>query len=651
MNIQILDSWLREYLKTKASPYEIGKYLSLCGPSFEKITKRKKDYLYEIEVTTNRVDSASVYGIAREASVILPRFGIEAKLIPIKTCYKGLFSKKVSYLEARVDPKLCKRFTAVLIRNVKIQSSPAWLAERLENIGYRPINNVVDVSNYLSRELGQPMHTFDYDKISGHLMILRQSRKNEKLTTLDGQEVILGGGDIVIEDGSEKLIDLAGIMGGKNSEVDKNTKNVLLFVQTYDAVAIRKTAMSLAKWTDAARLFEKGLDPELVKVALQKAVDFLQELTQGKADKQVLDLYFKPFKANKVEVEYNHIQKILGISLAKAEIVSIMRGLGYKANWSGDTLVVEPPSFRASDTKIGEDVIEEIARIYGYHKIPSALMCGALPEKQADSPFDFEIKLKRILKALGATETYTLSLVSKSEVSQNAYQLKNPLGNDTNFLRTSLLPSLTKAANENKGNKEAYHLFEMANIYLKAGHNKLPQEKMLVAGIFCGWDFREAKGVIESLLEELHLSYRFKLEDTKNFKPSQRIIFSCKNNEIIGQFGVLEKSYIYYEFDVEKLRKYSAPFAKYQPLPKYPPQIEDLTVLLPKRTKIGDVISSIQKTDIHIYKVELTTIYKDSYTFRIYYQDPQKTLSNHEVEVVRKKVIKTLKQKFGGVIK
>ncbi len=256
MQILIPDSWLREYLETDAKPHDIQKALSLCGPSVERLHEIGQDFIYDIEVTTNRVDCMSVYGIAREAAAILPHFGHTARLHtdPFDTKLSFKTSSSVDYLTAVADPNLCSRFSAILIKNVKIGPSPDWIIKKLEAVGMRGLNNVVDISNLLMHELGQPIHTFDYDKIQGKSMILRESKAGEEVTTLDGKKHKLPGHDIVIEDGSKKLTDLCGIMGGLDSAVDQNTKNVLLFVQTYEPVHIRRTSMALAHRTSAAVL-------------------------------------------------------------------------------------------------------------------------------------------------------------------------------------------------------------------------------------------------------------------------------------------------------------------------------------------------------------------------------------------------------------
>lgn len=649
MNILIPDNWLRDFLKTKASPKKIAECVSLCGPTVDKVEKQGNNYVYHIEVTTNRVDTASIYGMAREAVSILPRFGIKAKLTPPRTKSSQKFTKNVSYLDARVDNTLCPRFTAILIRNVKIKPSPTYIKERLSAVGERPINNIVDISNYIMHEIGQPVHTFDYNKILGAKMVLRPSKKGEKLTTLDGKTHKLPGRDIVIEDGDGRLIDLAGIMGGLNSAVDYSTKNILLFVQTYNPINIRKTSMALAHRTEAAVLFEKDLDAELVTLGIRKGIDLFVELTGGKPANKILDIYSHPYKAKGLTTNLDFIEQRLGISIPKNEISKILTSLAFETVWRGKVLEILAPSFRSNDIAVPEDIVEEIARIYGYHNLPSKLMSGKIPEPLPDAPFDFEIRVKRILKGFGGIEIYSLSLVPKEYVEEGALKLKNPLGAESSHMRTSLMPSLIAAARQNSREKEPFHLFEMANIYLPR-KGDLPEEKMILAGIFSNTGFREAKGAVESLFEELNINPLYKPEDGKGFLPSRRLIVKAGDINL-GQFGILENGLIYYELDMEVLRKTHLPVSAYKPVPKYPAQIEDLTLKLPERTKVGNLMQKIKSSSKLIDKIELTDIYKDSFTFRLWYQHPRKTLTDKEVEKIREKLLKGVEKKFGAIIK
>ncbi len=649
MDIKILDSWLRDYLDTKAKPQDLAKYLSLCGPSIERVKPFGKDFVYEIEVTTNRIDSASVYGIAREAAAILPRFKIAAKLKDIPTVSKKFkFVKKVKYLEAKADSKLCPRFTAVLIRDVQKAESPDYIKKRLESAGIRPINNIVDVSNYIMLELGQPVHTFDYDKISGSIMTLRESKKGEKITTLDGKTFTLHGGDIVIEDGDGRLIDLAGVMGGKLSAISDTTKNVLLFVQTYDPISIRKTSMSLAQRTMAATIFEKGTDTETVAPAIIKGISLFETLTKGKAETQILDIYPNPYKTKEIEVDYGFIKQRIGIDISKNDISNYLDSLNFKTKWNNQKITVSIPSFRSKDVTIAEDVVEEIARIYGYHNLPSIVMDGNLPSPTPAKGFVFEKHIKDILSGWGGVEVYTLALVPKEYTKGPALELKNPLGIDTAFLRTSLMPSLVYAAKENLGTFDKFHMFEMANVYIPRKMD-LPNEKLTLAGILNGYDFREAKGIVEALFEKINIKINFVVEEADGFIAGKCTSVKTNGKEI-GKFGYVENSeLLYYQFEIENLRNYSQN-PEYIDIPKYPAHIEDVTLVFPAKTRIGEVLNLISATE-SVSNAELKDVYKDAYTFRIWYLDKNKTLTDSEVEKQRNKIINEVKTKFGGNLK
>lgn len=658
MDLILPDKHLRKYLDTKATHSEIAKYLSLCGPSIERTKKHEDgDFLYQVEVTTNRVDTASIYGIAREAATILPRFGITAKLKNLDTkkiLAKHTLKGKVSYLDVTVDKKLCPRFTAVLIENVVIKDSSNEIKDLLEKVGLRPINNIVDISNYVMHLIGQPIHTFDYDKILGSKMLMRLSKKDEKVTTLDGKSYKLQGGDIVIEDGEGRLIDLCGIMGGDNSKVDEKTKNVLLFVQNYNKHLIRKTSMSLGIRSEAAVLFEKGLDSENVVNGLALGIELIEKYSKGKARKEILDIYPSPYKEKIVKTDLTTLTRIIGIEIPKQDITNYLTSLGFKVVWKKETLEVSVPSFRSEDIDIPEDIAEEVARIYGYHNLPPILMGGDLPNKVSNlDEFAFETKVKQTLKALGAIEVYNLSLVDKGDI-----KLKNPLGSDTAYLRNNLQDSLINNINYNTQEKGYIHLFEVSNIYIPR-KSDLPEERLMLSGITKQSTYRKNKGLVQTLLNELNIDYKEILEDGKNFKPNQRIAIyiadsKSSNKVLIGEYGNLENSLFsdnsscfYYSFEMKKLMSSKKIERKYQETNKFPPQVEDITLAVPERTYIGHIIDEIYKTSEFVKEVTLVGIYESKHTFNIKYQSEEKTLEDTEVEEVRNKIIKSLSSKFG----
>ena len=614
MDIKILDSHLREFLDTKAKPAEIAKYLSLSGPSVERVHKLANDYLYDIEITTNRVDSASVVGIAREAAAILPQFGVPAKLKTPKRKNLKLGIDKVLPLTLKSDPRLVKRLTGIVISDIKNWDSPKYIKDRLLAAGIRSLNAVVDITNYVMITIGHPSHAFDYDKIKDHKIIVRESKKGEKIVSLDSKTHTLPGNDIVFEDVDGKIIDLPGIIGTKNSVVSENTENILFFFDNNDAVRIRRTSMSLGIRTMAATLNEKHVDAELIPLALAFGVSLFEKICKAKVTSSIYDVYHKPYKAHEVTTNKIKIEKTLGVTLEKNKITSILKSLDFDPKWQGDTVVVKVPSFRAHDIDIEEDIAEEVARLYGYHNLPSQLMAGELPEPVLNSPFRFEDNLRQTLKNLGGIEILTYSLVTKEMAGENALKLTNPLGSDTEYLRMSLMPSLIEAARNNKGVEGPFHLFEIANVY-SARKNALPEEKMTLGGVFINTDYRHAKGIVEALFESLNIKEEIKIKASGNM--------------------------FLYEFEVTRLSLNRKPKA-YIPIPKYPPQIEDMTIEIPEGKLVGEVVKSIKDASKLVQSVELTDIYERKFTFRISYQDPKKTLSDKEVEEVRKKIEKAI---------
>ena len=606
MQILILDSWLREYLSTDAKPKEIQKALSLCGPSVERLHQTANDFIYDIEVTTNRVDMMSVIGIAFECVAILPRFGYTAKLKkdPYLEKLNLVTNSKVSYLDVKVDKNLCHRFSAVLIRDVLVGKSPELIANRLELAGLRSLNNIVDISNYLMIEMGQPVHTFDYDKVAGHSMILRESRAGESLATLDGKIHKLPGHDIVIEDGDSRLIDLCGIMGGANSAVDEHTKNVLLFVQTYEPVHIRKTSMALAHRTAAAVLFEKGLPVENVLPTLQLGIELFTKAAGGNPEKAVLDILNTPPKETVLKLKTpltEFVNVRLGIILSFSEISKILNSLEFVVKSEHE---VEVPWVRASDVTIPEDLVEEVARIYGYHNLPSQLMSGVLPTNRPnESEFYWVSKIKSALKYWGYTETYTYSLVPKD----SGLKLKNPQSSEWTYLRTSL--SHSQVISENLGRVNQLNLFEIANVYLSQ-KGDLPQEEMHLLISTTNPDYPKLKGVVEALLTELGVIQKINIVRDINS-------LSC-------------------DINLSQILPKASSIRKFTPISKFPPIIEDININLTE--SYSDLEKKIFKISPLIKQIELVDKYGNKLTLRVTYHSDAKQLSSEDIEPVRQKL-------------
>ncbi len=622
MNIKITHQWLLDYLNTDASPYEIQKYLSLSGPSIEKVEQFNDDFIYDIEIISNRIDTASVIGIAQEAMAILPRLNkkVQIKLNPFeKYRFSNIKSESKENLEVIIKQlNLCSRFSAIILDNVEIASSPEFIKHRLQAAGIKVINNVVDISNYLMITLGQPVHIFDFDQIKGRKMIMRESRKNEKIITLDGNEVILNGGDIVIEDGDGRLIDLCGIMGGFNSSVTNKTKRILLFVQTYNKEKIRRTVMTTGVRTVAATYFEKGLDEERVEPTLVYGVELLKKYAKARPISQVFDIYPNPYIPKKIETTFDFINQKIGLEIEKEAVISILTDLNFKPRAEENKLIVEVPFYRKYDISIPEDIVEEIARIYGYNNLPNRLSPPAIvfqPEEY-DRLFNLSLKIKYFLKHLGLNEVINYSMISKEMIEEwgletkNHLRIKNTISKEIEYLRTSLLPSLYKNIKENHGKRERLKFFEIAKIYLPKRDN-LPDEVYRL-GIAVNTDYFDLKGIVEALISELNI-------DNLNFQ-------------------IIEKNGVYLvEIDFEQMIKRYRILPKYIPINPYAVIKLDKTYTLSPNLTFEKIIKKAKQSPL-FEKLEVIDLYKNKLTLRFYFTSNQRNITEEEAKKELEKI-------------
>jgi len=648
MDILIPDEWLREHVKAKVTQKNLAQKISLCGPSIEKISGKGKASVYHIEVTTNRIDAASVYGVAREVSAILPRFGIKAKLNPLPKI-KLQKTNRIG-MEIVADPNLTKRIMAVKVENIKNWETPLWMKKRLEMSGVRSLNSAVDITNYVMLEYGHPTHVFDWDKVKELGFFIRASKKGEKITSLENKTYTLTGGDIVIVNRVGEIVDLPGIIGTKNSVVTSATKNVLFFIDNTDPKKIRKTSMELAIRTNAAALNEKGVDPELSEIAMARGIELFKKVCRAQVENKVFDWYPNPYQQKEIKIEKNQIEKTLGTTtLTKGQMTSFIKPLGFSPTWSGEVLTVKVPSWRASDINIPEDIVEEIARIYGYFNLPSVLPVGMLPQTKPSEIYSFESHVKNYLVGFGGYEVYTLSLVPATETNQNAVRIKNPLGRDFEYMRTNLYPSLRKILHENKREKDKFMLFEIASIY-EENKNNLPLEKPTLGVIFYKYSFREAKGVLELLMQKLNLNFDLESSQINGLQKNKAVLVKTKN-KVLGHFGVTPEDQIYLELDINLLLAHYKPHSTFKKIPKYPPQIEDITININGQVFLGELIDSLSLISKKINKLDLVDQYKNNYTLRVYYQDPNKTLTDREVSIERKKLLSYINKKTGVKVK
>lgn len=612
MNIKITHNWLLDYLETDATPVEIREYLSLCGPSVESVEKVGNDYVYDIEVISNRIDYASVFGIAQEATAILPMFGKKARLKsnPLKD-FKFNKVKEGKEYELKVEiknPNLVSRFTTIIYDGIVIKDSPDFIKDRLSKIGIKVINNVVDISNYLMLTYGQPIHMFDYDKIIDHKMIVRESKKGEKLVTLDEKEILLPGGDVVIEDGSGKLIDLCGIMGGLNSAINPKTKRVLLFVQTYNKSKIRKTTMNTGQRTIAATFFEKGLDEERVEATAVTASELVEKYCLGNVVSKIQDIYPEKHQNKVIKISQGKFDKLIGIKIDPKTIVTILNNLGFSVDKEKGNYSVTVPSHRKYDITIQEDLIEEVARIYGYHNIPSRIQPPTYVEqpKEMEDLFVFQNRIKTFLKHLGLNEIINYSMISKNMVDsfnlkiENHLRLSNSISEDIEYLRISLLPSLYKNIKNNSGKREVLRFFEIGKIYLPK-KNDLPDE-IYKLGIVTNTNYFDLKGIVESVHKELNID--------KNI-----------NFEIAEKEGIFMT-----EIDFRKL------ISDYRQVPKFKPINPFAVIKLDKTFSLTEKVtykSIKEKAYISklLQKIEVISLFENKLTLRFYYSSASENIT------------------------
>jgi len=670
MNIKIPVSWIRDYLKTDIAAKTLANALSSSGPSVEKIEKVKEDYVFEIEVTSNRTDSASVFGLAREANVILSNLGEKSHLVNPKGIDLVLEPDTADLLNLDViikDPKLCPRFTAIVVGNIKIKPSPAVIQNRLMLSGIRPINNIVDITNYIMLELGQPMHAFDYDKIKGGKMTLRASVEGEKIVTLDKKTRKLPKGSIVIDD-SARLIDLCGIMGGANSQISKRTQRVVLFVQAYDPKTIRKTTQSLAFRTEAASRFEKGVDLDGIPNALSHAVYLAKTNANAKIASELIDIYKNKPKTPTITLNIKKLNNYLGEEIHPNLALKILSLLGFEAKLQNESILATPASWRIDDVKDDVDLIEEIARIYGYQNLKSEIPKGKIPIS-AKNPLEEVIELKKALKFLGLTEVVTYSIISKKMIDltnpkkDEVVELQNPLTENWHTMRPSLLPSLATVIEQNQYLKEDLKIFEIAKTYIRAGDG-LPKQDLMLALAISSSDFFEVKGYLENVAKILKREVRLKPISKKDplFGKNQSADVFVDNQQV-GTAGILDSKIADFfniknavaamEINLSLLYSLAASVKTYKPIPKYPPVIEDISAIFSMKTPIEDITQTVKKTGAPLVKnVEVIDIFQDaklgadkkSVTMHLTYQKPDRTPTQEEVAETRNKINNVLEK-------
>lgn len=624
----------------------------------------------EFEITSNRPDCFSVIGLARETAATFNKpFNVKK---PVFTENGDNINDTISVSVENTDK--CTRYCARMIKNVKIGPSPSWMVHRLKAAGIRSINNIVDITNYILLEYGQPMHAFDLRHLADGKIIVRNAKDGEIIKTLDEQDRVLTSDDLVIAD-AEKAVAIAGVMGGFNSEIEPDTQTVIFESATFDAASVRLTAQRAGLRTEASSRYEKGLDANNTVPAIERACELVEMLACGENASGMIDikgnikpLVTLPFRPEKINA-------FLGTDIPTEEMVKYLRTIEFTVDT--DKMEITAPSFRP-DIEAEADVAEEIARFYGYDKIPTRLISGEAT-KGSFTPFQmFRKNLSSALTAQGLNEIFTLAFASPADFDKlklpadsalcNALKIRNPLGEDTSMMRTTMLTSMLNVMSYNYNHKnDAVSLFEISNVFLPNGKGELPNEpEKLTIGMYRkGMDFFDIKGVIETVIEKLNIKgIGFKqLTDNPSFHPGRTAAVTANGAEIgvIGEihpdvlsaFEIDTPCYLA-EIDLKALFENVDDNIKFKALPKFPAAERDIAVVVDKSVPVGELEATmIKASGALLDSIKLFDVYegdripegKKSVAFAISFRAPDRSLSGDEVNKVFKKIIKDLEYK------
>ena len=655
MVIKLTYNWIKEYLKTNLTPEIFAEKLSLVGPSFERIEKKEDDFVFEIEITPNRVDVASSYGIAQEAYAAL----IDEKIKFIDKfqnfnykAFKEQFENLKQDFEIKILKKGATRYIAFVMENVKVQPSPKFIQKRLQACGIKTINNVVDISNYAMLELGQPNHIFDFEKLENKTLIMREAKRGERIQLLDGNLYKLEEGDLVFVDDKGQLTDLCGIMGGAISSVKKDTTKILVTIPVYNKTKIRKTSLRLNLRTEAAIYFEKGLDEERATKAMKLLYDLLTKYANAKVSSKIFDFYPDPYIPRKIKIKYKDIVRLIGVEIDSSQIKNILSRLGFSIkSVNKEVFEIKVPAHRKNDIFNLEDIVEEVARIYGYYRLPSNLPPFALlPEDEFEKKlFKLQSKSKYFLKARGFNEVMNYSMISHKMVKKTGgdeksfLRITHPITERLVFMRQELLTSLLENIENNKGFFDEIKIFELAKVYFKK-----PLKEVWHLAIGLTHDYYYLQALVRILFEELKLPKpEFRPSKNPNFGSRQAQIFI--NGKKLGILGEIENSIGNFEkvslceLDFEVLVSLSSYSFKIKPIPKFAVIKLDYNFELSPTLSYEKIESVAFKTSRYLWQIKLLDVYKDKkITLRFFFTDFEKNLTEEQAKKELSKVLKAL---------
>jgi len=628
------------------------------GDDFVKVLR---DTVFEIENKnlTNRPDCFSHIGIAREISSLAKTPFVyqesDETLIPTETLP----------LVVKVEnPNLCKRYTAVVIKGIEVKPSPLWLQIKLLATGIRPVNNIVDITNYVMLDLGQPLHAFDYDKLKTARIIVRTAKRGEKTITLDNQERELNTNQLLICD-PEKPIGIAGVMGSLNSEINDKTCDIVIESANFEMYGIRRTSMELGIRSEASTRFEKGLDPNMTLPALKEAVNLITDIAGGEIASQVIDHYKDPVTEHTLDFDLADIPRLLGVEITKSEVINILESLQLSVQTpeaAQSKIKVVIPTFRR-DLNIKEDLLEDIGRIFGYVKFKPILPTKDLKSAKLNQRREYEKQIKLTLQALGFDEIYTYSFTGEKQYQNTTLdiskclKLKNPISPELSYMRNSIVPGILEKTSLNLPNFDKIAIYEISKVYLEEKNEEnLPKQPKHISGAISNTDsntdlFFTLKGKLESLFKNIDIE-ETKFEKTESIpylQPTQQAFIKISNN-VIGHIGIIHPQVKYnwniksntviFDLDFDKLFEHRKKVKDYKHISKFPSVKRDLSFWIGFDKEAEKILDEIQKQNYkYVQSIEIIDIYKTekksgrkSITIQIVLQSHTSTLSEKQIK-------------------
>jgi phenylalanyl-tRNA synthetase beta chain len=667
-------------------------------PRGEKIAKALalSDTVLEIDLTPNRPDCLGIIGIAREAAAIQ---GTNLKYpdIPSDNQLANVGAEINDHTSVEIlDPDLCPRYAARLIFNVAIGPSPFWIQDRLMSVGMRPINNIVDITNFVMLETGQPLHAFDFDRLSENRIIVRKAGKDKKFTTLDGKDHNLPSETLMICDGSQPVA-IGGVMGGLNSEIDEKTTRVLIESALFNPASIRKTAKYIGSGTDASHRFERGVDPEGTLIALNRATVLMAEVSKGTILGGVIDAHPNPSESKAILLDVNKTNGLLGTDFSLKEMTDYLESIDFTVSVHNDvTLSISPPSFRV-DISRPEDLAEEIARLSGYDHIPVTFPAVSQDTGKPSNYLMLRQKVKRILTGLGFNEAINYSFISKAafdrlrmeqtDIRRSAVELMNPLTEDQAVMRTTLVPGLIDAVVRNHTRQmRDVKLFETGKVFFDIKKDgPLPLEQEMLAGVWTGkrstlsWhdtetesDFYDIKGAVEALFRSLQITgISFSKAPSESCIYTQPGVTAQMDAEgasfgSVGQihsdvqhnYGLKQKLFLF-ELNLEKMLALVPDIKASQPMPKFPATSRDITIIIDSNIEARELISNIEACNEKLLEtILLFDIYegkpvpegKKSVSLRLTYRSTDRTLEDDFINMLHKDISGKLIKAFDAAV-